>query len=83
MSARQRQAPCWLTVDEASRYLHTREETVRQAIARGDLPAWRPADSTKGAIVHTDDLDAFVRGTYDPVMVLNAARRVVAKAGVR
>lgn len=81
MSARR--APGWLTVGEAATYLHTREEAVREAIARGDLPAWRPAGKDKGVIVHTDDIDAFVRGTYDPAMVLNAARRVVARAGAR
>lgn len=79
MSA-QHHAPCWLTVKEAAGYLRTRDEAVREAIARGDLPAWRPAGQGRGLIVHTDDLDAYVRGTYDPAMALNAARRVVARA---
>lgn len=74
-----RQAPCWLSVAEAASYLHTRKETVREAIARGDLVAYRHGKI--GTIVHTDDLDLYVRSFYEPAMCLNAARRVVAKAG--
>lgn len=81
MSAQRRQAPCWLTVEEAGSYLHRRTDAVYQAIASGALRAYMPPDCTRGTIVHTDDLDAFVRETYEPAMCLNAARRVMARAG--
>lgn len=74
----QRQAPCWLSVTEAAVYLHCRKEMVREAIASGAIMAYRRG---RGTIVHTDDLDAYVRETYEPAMCVNAARRVVAKAG--
>lgn len=73
-----RQAPCWLSVDEAGHYLHCRPDVLREDIAAGRLPAYRRGD--KGVIVHTDDLDAFVRETYEPAMCANAARRVLAGA---
>lgn len=81
MSAQRRQAPCWLSVEEAGAYLHRRPDAVYEAIASGALPAYMPPDSMRGTIVHTDDLDAFVRETYDPAMCPNAARRALARAG--
>lgn len=83
MSAVQRQAPCWMTVDEAARYLHRRRNVVRDAIAAGAIEAYRPAGQDDGIIVHTDSLDAFVRGTYEPAMAASAARRIVSKAGAQ
>lgn len=83
MSEVQRQAPCWLTVAEAARYLHRRGDDVRRAIAAGAIEAYRPQGRSSGVIVHTDALDAWVRGTYDPAICAAAARRVIAREGAR
>lgn len=68
----------WLTLKESAHYVHRREADIRCAVAAGELAGWKPKGKEKGTIVHTDDIDAWVRGTYDPAMCINAARRVVA-----
>ena len=81
MSAETRQAPCWMTVAEAARYLHRRKESIRAAIASGDIEAYVPHGRADGVIVHTDALDAYVKGTYDPAVCASAARRIAARSG--
>ena len=71
----------WLTVTEAAKYLHTREECIREALASGELDGRIPRHKQRGIIINTADLDAYVYGTYEPVMSLNAAKRIVARSG--
>ena len=56
----------WLTVKEAAAYLHARESRIRDAVAGGELPAYICDGNERGAIVSTDDLDAYVRSAYRP-----------------
>lgn len=71
----------WLTVQEAAKYLHCREENIREALASGELDGRIPRNKQRGIIINTADLDAYVYGTYEPAMSLNAARRIVARSG--
>ena len=71
-------APCWLTVRQAAYYLHTSKERILEALASGSLTGYIPEDSERGRIIHTADLDAFVRKTDRPAKCEAAERRAKA-----
>lgn len=73
----------WLTVTEAAKEIHRNRSVIERAVASGELPAWRPRDAKRGTLIHRDDLDDYIRGYYEPAMCVNAARRVIARAGMR
>ena len=52
----------WLGLRHAGKYVSKTPEYVRAHIIAGDIPAYRPTDQPNARwIVHTDDLDAWVR----------------------
>lgn len=52
----------WLGIRHAGRYVSKTPEYVRAAIDRGDIAAYRPTDQEHARwVVHTDDLDRWVR----------------------
>lgn len=65
----------WLTVPEAARYVRARDEAVRRAVASGELPAWRRPGGRSPAIVSTEDLDEWVRSTFESAACEGAALR--------
>lgn len=71
----------WLSIEQAAKYLHRDINVISAAIRSGEIEAYRPPRQSRGVIVSTDALDAYVYGTYEPAMELNAARRVIARAG--
>lgn len=48
----------WLNVTDAARYVHVKRERMRQLIASGEIESHMVG---AGKVVHTDDLDAWVR----------------------
>ena len=50
----------WLSIREGERYCHVRDGTLRAAIKRGDVPAYK-RNGGKGVLVHMSDLDAWIR----------------------
>lgn len=59
------EATPWLTVVEAERYARVRAGTIREAIERGDIKAYRR--SARYLLVHRDDVDTWIRShAYQP-----------------
>lgn len=50
----------WLSIREGERYCHVRDGTLRAAIKRGEVPAYK-REGGKGVLVHTCDLDEWIR----------------------
>lgn len=50
----------WLSIRDGERYCHVRDGTLRAAIKRGDVPAYKRSGG-KGVLVHMSDLDAWIR----------------------
>lgn len=52
----------WLGIRHGAKYVCKTPDYLRAHIIAGDLPAYRPADQPGARwLVHTDDLDAWVR----------------------
>ena len=49
----------WLTLEQAAERLHTTHWSLRRAIQRGDLPAYKPLPG-KGMLIREEDLEQFV-----------------------
>ncbi|MBR3159716.1 MAG: hypothetical protein IKF14_11550 [Atopobiaceae bacterium] len=57
---------CWASVRDAERHVRAQEGTVRAAINRGDIPAYRRPGKRGAVIVDLRDVDAWVRDTWEP-----------------
>lgn len=52
----------WLGIRHAAKYVCKTPDYLRAHIIAGDIPAYRPTDQPGARwLVHTDDLDAWVR----------------------
>lgn len=52
----------WIGIKHAGAYTCKSPDYVRAHIIAGDIPAYRPSDQPNARwVVHTDDLDAWVR----------------------
>ncbi len=56
----------WASVRDAERHVHAHEGTVRAAINRGEIPAYRRPGRRGSVIVDLRDVDAWVRNTWEP-----------------
>lgn len=65
----------WLSIAEAAKYANLSERLIRQAISSGDLPAFmrpgsRAVDGRRNLRISRDDVDAWIRSTWEPVVAL-------------
>lgn len=58
---------CWTSIRDAERHIHARDGTVRAAVRRGEIAAYRRPGRREAAIVDLRDVDDWVRGTWEKV----------------
>lgn len=57
---------CWASIRDAERHIHAQDGTIRKAVRRGEIPAYRRPGRRGAAIVDLRDVDAWVRKTWEP-----------------
>ena len=57
----------WASIRDAERHIHARDGTVRAAVRRGEIAAYRRPGRRGAIIVDLRDVDEWVRGTWEMV----------------